>query len=123
MRRVMRHLGNNPAFQEFDPVILREDAGFDHAVVLLDREPVDREGRHPARDALINCCRGHERTRPLSPSTVSRRLFPRVYQCPMYFAYSVRALSTSLVPLMIARPSGNTVNSWPSAVNLSRKRL
>src|SRR5262249_37764575 len=32
-------------------------------------------------------------------------------QCPMYFAYSVRALSTSLVPLMIARPSGKTVNS------------
>src|SRR5579885_89860 len=44
-------------------------------------------------------------------------------QCPTYFAYSARALSTSLVPLMIARPSGNTVNSWPSAVNFSRKRL
>src|SRR5438309_118747 len=34
-------------------------------------------------------------------------------QCPIYFAYNVRALSTSLVPLMIARPSGNTVNSKP----------
>ena len=32
-------------------------------------------------------------------------------QCPTYLAYSVRALSGSLVPLMIARPSGNTVNS------------
>jgi len=30
-------------------------------------------------------------------------------QCPMYFAYSVRALSVSSVPLMMARPSGKTV--------------
>src|SRR5262249_9424930 len=51
------------------------------------------------------------------PSTIPRR------QCPMYFAYSVRARSTSLVPLMIARPSGNTVNSCPSAWNSSRRRL
>src|SRR5262249_16880417 len=44
-------------------------------------------------------------------------------QCPMYFAYKVRALSTSLVPLMIARPSGKTVNSKPPALNFRRKRL
>ncbi len=44
-------------------------------------------------------------------------------QCPTYFAYSVRARSTSLVPLMMARPSGKTVNSQLSALNFKRKRL
>ena len=44
-------------------------------------------------------------------------------QCPTYFAYSVLALSMSLVPLMIARPSGNTVNSCSSAMNFSRNLL
>ena len=40
-------------------------------------------------------------------------------QCPTYFAYSVRALSGSLVPLMIARPSSNTVNSYGSPFSIS----
>src|SRR5262249_9172608 len=60
---------------------------------------------------------------PFRPQSTAPGIMPTISQCPMYFAYSVRARSTSLVPLMIARPSGNTVNSCPSAVNLSRKRL
>ena len=42
---------------------------------------------------------------------LNRSLRLNATQCPMYFAYRVRALSVSSVPLMIARPSGNTVNS------------
>src|SRR6185312_4251949 len=48
-------------------------------------------------------------------------------QCPTYLAYSVRARSTSLVPLIIARPSGKTVNSngspFSSNWNFSRNLL
>src|SRR5439155_17035392 len=57
------------------------------------------------------------------PNFVRMPSHPHHPQCPTYFAYNVRALSTSLVPLMMARPSGKTVNSQPSAWNLSKKRL
>src|SRR5262245_60345447 len=47
----------------------------------------------------------------------------RCRQCPTYFAYSVFALSGSSVPLMIARPSGKTVNWYSSTSNLSMNLL
>jgi hypothetical protein len=30
--------GNNPAFDEFDAVVVRQNTGFGHAVVFVDRE-------------------------------------------------------------------------------------
>src|SRR5262245_9535 len=44
---------------------------------------------------------------------------PLDYQWPMYLAYSVRAFSVSSVPLMIARPSGKTVNSYSAPASRS----
>src|SRR5262249_23758266 len=101
---VMRHFGNQKAFEKFDAVVFREDAQLAHAAIFLDGDAVKGVRQGPLFLHRL-CHRGH-RCFLLSVSPCGAAA-----QCPMYFAYSVRALSTSLAPLMIARPSGNTVNS------------
>ena len=46
-----------------------------------------------------------------------------VLQLPTYFAYTVRAVATSSVPPMIARPSGKMVSSYCSTFSRSRNGL
>src|SRR5205807_364063 len=76
------------------------------APACLENLAIDAEG------AVFVTVYSHKRVDRYDPA--ARDVGPAVRclrsQCPMYLAYSVRALSTSLVPLMMARPSGKTVN-------------
>src|SRR5262249_1059831 len=97
-RRGECFLDHEVTFEQFDPDV-REESEFLQPVKLLHQEPIE-------------------------PQPISLRFrHPSLAQCPTYFAYSVRPRSTSFVPLMIPRPPGNPVNSYPSPSNFSRKRL
>src|SRR5262245_21877676 len=42
--RVFRHFGYNPSFKQFDIVVLAQNAGLDHLMILVNRKPADRDG-------------------------------------------------------------------------------
>ncbi len=50
--------------------------------------------------------------------SILSKFFP--LQLPIYLAYNARATAGSFVPLMIARPSGNTVIANSSTLSRSR---
>src|SRR5262249_34184840 len=46
---VSRHFGYNPSFEQLDIIVLTQDARLNQAVILVDREPADRQRRHNGR--------------------------------------------------------------------------
>jgi hypothetical protein len=54
MRRILGHLRDEPSFKEFYRIVVRQDTSLDNPVVLLYREPPDREGwDHQVRRARV----------------------------------------------------------------------
>jgi hypothetical protein len=46
VNRASWHFGYDPSFEELNVIVFAQDAGLDHLVILVDREPADGQRRN-----------------------------------------------------------------------------